>query len=327
MSPGRRPGGRRLGALLAAAAVTAAVALAGCAGDDEPDRHTIAILRSVPAGATEDALYAGLATAGVPRKDLRVLGADHDEVHPDDAAEAVRGWVRQGAELIVALSTASAIAAAEATDRVPIVFLSNDPVGTGLVRNPRHPEANSTGVGFRVPADRTLALAQDALGDLRRIGCVYAADDPATGPTLEDLERGTAALAMNLHCAAFHAPDEAVGAVETVVAAGVDAIVLLSSPTTVRAFPQIERLVTGLSVPIITTTEADFAVFTLQPDGEAVYRQLAAQAARLLEGVDVADVPVEDPGHYQLVVNLVVARRIGRTIAPEIVERADEVVR
>lgn len=303
--------------------------LTGCSSDDQPQDHTVAILRSVAGSPGEDTFGPALVKLGFPKEHLHVLGSDPEEIHPteDDAKAAVRGWVADGAELVLALSTTAAMAATEAAPDVPVLFLSSDPQGTGLVKDVRHPDGNRTGVGYRVPADRFLSLAEDAFGELTNIGCLSASDDPASGPPLADLRRGAAALQMQLHCATFDDPTQVRAAIDQVLATGAQLLVVPSASKTASAFPQLTRALADVPVPVVTTTAADFAVITLQPDSDAVYRQLARQAARLLRGAKPAEVPVEDPGRYRLVVNTKVAQRMGRTIPAELVDRADQVIR
>jgi len=252
-------------------------------------------------------------------------------VHTDEAEteQTVRDWLRKGVELIVALSTRTAAAAAKAAPTTPVLVLSTDPSATGLVKNERHPEGHVTGASYRVPADRTLALANDAFSglDVKRVGCLQPASDPAAVPARAALARGADALGMELICATFTSPDDVPNAVQQVLGAHVDIIVLVNAPATAIAFPQLRFVLSKTTVPVIGNQPADFAVLTLSPDSRVVYRTMGRQAARLLQGTPVADVPVEDPGRFVLVVNLPAAARIGRTIAPSVLKRADQVVR
>jgi len=322
--------GRRVG-VIAVALVLVPILLSSCSDDDESNPHTIAILRTVAGSDSEQFLIDGMVDAGIDQKQLRILGKDIDETHPDDAdAEStVRRWVEQGAELIVALSTRSALAAMRAAPKTPIIVLSTDPAATGLVENERRPQGFVTGASYRVPADRTLSLANDAFADhdIRRVGCLDPLDDPAAKPARAALERGAKALGMEFVCATFATPEDVGNAIQELMAADVDVIVPVNAPATAIALPQLRDVLSTTAVPVIANQPADFAVLTLTPDSNAVYATMGRQAARILTGTPVRDVPVEDPGRFLLVVDLSVADRIGRTVSPEVLERADRVVR
>lgn len=322
-----RPVGRRLGAALVILGASAALAGCGSGSGDADPVHRIAILRAVDASETEAALLPALAELGFPDERVEVLPGASSYPDPADAEAAVRRWVDDGAEVIVALATTSAQAAARATSEVPILFLVNDPRVVGLVEDERRPEANLTGSTYRVPADRVLSLADEAFGGIERVGCIHPVDDPGIAPVRQELERGTAALDLALHCEQYTGPGDAAAAAERLLAVGVDVVIPLNSPRTVEAFPQLEGALADAMVPVMSTTPWDAAALTLVPDGNAVYRQLAGQLARLLEGDAVSAIPVEDPAGYRVVVNLPAARRLGITVPPAIVAIADEVVR
>jgi putative ABC transport system substrate-binding protein len=321
-----RPSGRRWGAALVL--VAAVVPLLTACGSDGSTTHTIAVLRAVEIQPERQAALLGaLGKAGYEGDSLRVLGADEVHADPTDATKAVRRWVADGADLVIALSTTSAQAARAATTSVPIVVLSNDLRASGLVDDERHPGGNVTGTNYRVPSDRLLALAADAFGALQRVGCLYPDGDPGAAPVRQDLERGSKALGMELTCAAF--PDAAgvAHSVQQVVDAHAQVVYLVNTPATVQAGPAIEQATAAAHLPVLATNPTDFATLLLQPDGKDVYAQLGRQAARLLRGADVADVPVQDPGRYQLIVNARRAAALGVQVAPEVLQRADQVIR
>jgi putative ABC transport system substrate-binding protein len=221
------------------------------------------------------------------------------------------------------------VAATKAAPTTPVLVLSTDPSATGLVHDERHPEGHVTGSSYRVPADRTLALASDAFADLdiKRVGCLDPLNDVAAVPARAALQSGADALGMELVCETFASPDGVPEAVRRLLDDHVDIIVLVNAPSTALAFPQLQFVLSKTNVPVIANQPASFAVLTLSPDSRVVYRTMGRQAARILQGTPIADVPVEDPARYLLVVNLPAAARIGRTIAPSVVKRADQVIR
>jgi putative ABC transport system substrate-binding protein len=117
------------------------------------------------------------------------------------------------------------------------------------------------------------------------------------------------------------------GAVQQLAATGADVVYLANTPGTVGAADQIEAATVAAKLPVLATNPTDYATLLLEPDGKDVYGQLGRQVARLLGGADVSDVPVQDPARFLLIVNTRAAARIGLTVAPEVVARADQVVR
>lgn len=313
-----------LAGLLFAGALTA-----GCGADDDEGK-TIAFLRAVPySDGSQETFLEELATAGweVGEK-LSLLGSDPDDAYPEEAAarDVARRFVDDGADLIVALASTSALAAREVAGDVPILFLVNDPVAAGIVTDERSPDGNLTGTSFRVPSDRTLDVL-GSLGDIDTVAIVGPADDPAATSVRADLLRAARQLDLDPIEAIFTDETDAGDAVRAAAAEGAQAIALVSSPTTVRAFDAIEAVATEAKLPVIAnTTVAEFALVVLSPDPDAVYRQLGRQAARLLDGTPVRDVPVEDPASFIMTVRRDVARRLGIELPDELLARADEVL-
>lgn len=315
----------------------ALVLAAGCGsggGSGEgpaPAARTIAFLRAVASGQPENqaAFLAELASEGYARgRNLTLLAEDPEEVHPEraDAEATVRAWRAQGVDVIVALSTAGALAAAAAAPGVTVLFLVNDPIAAG-VRDVRRPEGRSTGVAFRVPADRTLDLARRALPGQERFGIVYPPSDPAALSVKEEALQAAGDLGIDIVEAPFSADEDVPAAVEALRAQGVAAVWALNSPTTFRRFAAIGAAASAASLPVVTNTTADIAVLTLQPDVPALYRQLARQAARVLGGTPVSSVPVENPARFVVDVNLAIANRLGLVVADDVVAAADRVIR
>ena len=324
---------RALRPLLAPMVLVLFLVVASCGGDDGGAAAdvTIAFLRAVETDVNEPqaAFIDELEAAGyVEGENLTLVASDPSEVHAEesDVVSTVETWVEDGVDLIVALSSSGARAAGPVAGDVPVLFLSTDPTATGLVTDERAPDGNMTGATFRVPADRTLAVAADALGDLDRIGCLYPSTDPAAEPSRLDIEQGAEALGIDVACVAFD-DDESAAAVDEVVAIEPDAVLLANAPSTVRAFPDIGPALEAAAVPVVANTDTPFAVLVLQPDVVSLYRQMAGQAVRLLEGAEVSETPVEDPGSFELVVNLGVAEQLGIDIPEAFVERADRVIR
>ena len=323
--------------VVAALVGVGALALPACGPDQVaslPDAPTIAFLRAMPSPGGQDhldAFLAELAEGGyVPGRSLTLVAADPREAHPDaeDAVEVVTGWAREGHELIVALSTTSARIAARHAPGTTVLFLSNDPTATGLVTDERRPEGNRTGITFRVPADRLLDLTRQVVNPLDVVGILAAGDDPATAPSLEAAVAAVEGFGMQRVVGSFTTGGEIPAALERLVGSGADVVVLTNSPTLARHAPTVHTTLRRLGVPAVAaTTVFDQAVLVLEPDPTEIYRQLGRQAARLLSGTPVSDVPVEDPARFRLVVNAGAAEALGLGLPASIVEAADQVRR
>lgn len=315
--------------------VVAVALVFGCSGDSSQSPNgevlTVAFLRAVAGGAsTVPEFVDELRRAGFrDGLNLVVLGADQDEAYADDeqAAQAVRRWRDAGADLIVALSTTGArIARTEAPD-VNVLFLSNDPLAAGLVSDEASPSGRLTGVTFRVPADRTLALGARAVPGLTRIGLPYPPDDPAAIANRDAVQKAADELDITLITAQFTDADDVAAAVEHLVADGVQSILLSTSPVASRALPETAAAAAHHGLPVLANTPlADFAVVSLTPDTVEVGRQLGRQAARLLSGAAPSEVPVEDPNRFVLTLNARAAGELGLQLPDDLIREANVVI-
>lgn len=321
-----------------AVVIAVLVALTGCGGSDDgadegsaPSR-TLAFLRAVAgSSSSEPYILEELQEAGyVPGRNLEVLAADPAEAYPDpaEAAEAVRGWVSRGVDLVVALSSSGAAAAARAAPDLPILFLSNDPTATGLVNDEQRPEGNLTGATFRAPPDRTLALARRAIPGLQRVGLAYPPADPAAVANRDAVAGAAGGLGMELVLREFTTPDQVGPAVEQLAREGIQALLVSTSPVATRAIAETQAAAKARRLPVIANSHlATSAVVAIYPDAEELGRQLGRQAYRLLSGSDPGSVPVEDPRRFHVRVNLREAAALGLTVPDDVFREADEVIR
>jgi putative tryptophan/tyrosine transport system substrate-binding protein len=310
----------------------AAAVLTGCTSKVGADAGTVtvAFLRAVPSTDGVTPLLEELRAAGyVQGRSLRVLAGDPDEVYPDpaEAETVVREWVADGTDLIVAMSSSGAMAARDAAPDVNVLFLSNDPLATGLVRDERRPEGRLTGATYRVPSDRTLTLLRRLIPDARRIGLPLPAGDPAGAAHRDAVADAAAQLGIELVVDEFSDADDAGRSVVRLAERGVDAVMLSSSPAAIMAYPQTQAALARHDLPAIANTGvADFAVLSLYPDLEVLQRQMGRMAARLLSGSSPSAVPVEDPRRFLVRVNAGAAAALGITVPAEVQREADEVL-
>lgn len=300
-------------------------------GDDPLEQFTIGFLRAVE-GAGQESLIAELRAAGyIVGDNLTLLPEDDAEIHPDpeDAEATVREWIEQGADIVFAFSSTGAAAAREATDTVPVIFLVNDPTVVGLVENEERPEANLTGATFRVPADRTLDLAGQAIPGLTNVGLIVPSDDPAATPYSRAIEEAAETLGLEVTTEAFTTPEDVPRAFDVLVGAGVQAVVVANAPTAIRALGAIEPAAAAHNLPLIASTDfATGATVVLTPDTTELLAQMGRMAVRLLQGAEPGDIPVEDPRQFRVVLNAKRAGELGLPPFPDgLLRQADEVIR
>lgn len=320
-----------------AATLAGLALLAGACGNDGDDagaderQVSIAFLRAVSGiASTEPAVVEELRIAGYRTgQNLTILAGDADETYPDpdDAAAAAARWEADGVDIVLAFSSTGAQVAAEAAPNTDILFLSNDPTATGLVDDEQAPTGRLTGVTFRVPADRTLELASRAVPGMTRIGMAYPPDDPAARTNLDTVKAAAEEVGLTLVTAEFDAPEAVGAAVEQLVGQDVDALLLSTSPVATRAIAETAAAAAAAGLPVIAnTTLAESAVVSLSPDTEELGRQLGRQAARLLAGARPSAIPVEDPNHFVVTVNVRAAAALGITVPPDLLREADTVI-
>lgn len=294
----------------------------------------IALLRSVaiPGSPTDEAMMQQLARHGfVEGRNLAVIGGKGDEVFPDpdQARAAVQRWQREGVDVILAYSTAGAEIARDHARGTHVVFLVNDPTAAGFVADEKRPDGTMTGVTFRVPADRMLALARRIMPGLERIGLPYPPADPAAIPNRDEFALAAQDQGLQLVSEPFSDEDDLARAVDVLVQAGGAQMLLASvSPTATRALPRLAESASRHRIPFAANVgTAEPALLTLAPDGRAIGGQLGRQVGRLLNGASPAAVPVENPRQFRLTLNEAVAAELGIAIPPDVMREADDVRR
>lgn len=248
---------------------------------------------------------------------------------PDMAAELAK---RPLAALVAVGGSNSAMAAKRATSTIPIVFvIGGDPVRLGLAASLSRPGGNATGMTI-ISAD----LAPKRLGLLRELvpnaGTFAVLTNPNTpegrGQASDML---TAGLALGLKLRQLEASDER--AIDAVFAAlsqdKPDALLIASDPIFDVHRDKLVASVAAAAIPAIYQFR-DFAVagglMSYDPDIVDAHRQMGIYAGRILKGAAPADLPIQQPTKFQLVINLRTAKTLGLAISPSLLARADEVI-
>jgi putative tryptophan/tyrosine transport system substrate-binding protein len=235
---------------------------------------------------------------------------------------------RSRPDVILAIGSEAAHAAQRATRSIAIVAMADDLVTSGLVKSMPHPEGNITGVAifaFQLNVKR-LEILHEALPEARRVG-ILADRNPI--PSLLALNGAARDLGIEIVPFAARSKEEIIQAIDAMKARSVDAVNVLASPILWNFRSLIlERLRVSRLPAIWQWPEGaeQGGLIGYGPRDDAVFRQVALQVAKLLQGAMVADVPVEQPTKFELVINTKTARALGIAIPPTMLGRADQVI-
>lgn len=184
-----------------------------------------------------------------------------------------------------------------------------------------------TGVTFRVPADRTLAVARRVLPGMQVVGLAYPPDDPAATANRDVLATAADDLGLALVAKPFTDGAELDAAVAALAAADADLVVISTSPMATGFLEETRAAAADHGLPVVANTGlADFALLSLAPDTDELGRQLGRQAARLLSGSSAGAVPVEDPRRFVLTLNAATATQFGIVLPDDVVREASDVI-
>jgi len=222
-------------------------------------------------------------------------------------------------------------AAMKATTTIPIVGidLESDPVASGFVTSLGRPGKNVSGIWLDQPelAGKLLQFLQEVAPGLQRVGVVW--DNRIGGPQLEAAQAAARAVSISLHLVSLHTVGETEDAVKRLLGGRAQAILLLTAPAVMNALPRIAELARRNHLPSISpfsTYPASGGLMAYGPDFPAIWRQAAGYVDRILKGAKVADLPVERPSRFELIINMKTAKAIGLTIPPSVLGRADQVI-
>jgi putative ABC transport system substrate-binding protein len=248
---------------------------------------------------------------------------------PALAAEVVRMKV----DIIAASPTPAALAAKNATGTIPIVFTSvPDPVGLGLVASLARPGGNVTGltysVGFNI-FGKDLELLKEAVPKARRVAVLANPASPSGPLTISEITGAARSLGLQLLLLEARGPDDFEGAFTAMAKERVGALFVVTDPAFIPHRARLVDLTAKNRLPSIFTQREDAeagALMSYGPSLSDIYRRAATYVDKILKGAKPADLPVEQPTKFELVINLKTARALGLTIPPSLLQRADDVI-
>jgi len=233
-------------------------------------------------------------------------------------------------DLIVASTSPAAVAPKAARPQAPIVMAGvADAVGAGLVASLARPGGNITGVSTNLPAvvPKHLQLLREALPGLQRAAFLGSTEDKATPLFVEHARAAAAALGVSMQLVLISRASEFASAVDAMARDRIQAVVVQPLFANTAA-PLADALTRDklLSISSLRGFANSGGLMTYGPSRADLYKRAASFIDRLLKGAKPAELPVEEPTRYDLVLNLRTAASIGLTIPPSLRQRADEVL-
>jgi putative tryptophan/tyrosine transport system substrate-binding protein len=245
--------------------------------------------------------------------------------------ERAAEFVQLKVDVIVTQGTPSVLAAKQATSVIPIVFAAvGDPVDSGLVASLSRPGGNVTGLSTQQTdtATKRIELFREMVPGLHRLAIMGNVGNPAVELELREVQ--STARALGLEAAAFELrPAEDIAPVFDALKGRADALYVCGDPLLFTNRIRINTLAQGARLPTIYLLGEYVEAGGLMSYGPSVpdlYRRAADYVDKILRGAKPADIPVEQPTKFDLVINLTTAKALGIEVPPTLLARADEVI-
>jgi putative ABC transport system substrate-binding protein len=313
--------------------------IAGCGGLPLPGQRPARVLRIgyLGGGATTAELFEAF------RQGLRELGHVEGEGilieyrftdgRPGQAPALAAELVGLDPDVIVANGAEASAVAKNATTAIPIVGvpLGADPVGAGLVASLARPGGNVTGLstlGGGTVAKR-LQLLKEVSPSVGRLGVLWNPGVPGKPPEFREVQEAASSLALQILSAEVRRDADFDGAFRALAASPVDALLVLQENLTVAHSPRIAAFAMQLRLPSIQEVRDYTAAGGLMSYGINrldIWRRGAGYVAKILRGAKPADLPVEQPTMFDLVINLTTARVLGLTIPQAVLQQATVII-
>jgi putative ABC transport system substrate-binding protein len=260
--------------------------------------------------------------------EMRWHAADRPDLLPGIAMELVGAKM----DILVAASTPEIVALKQATRTIPIVMIApSDPVGTGLIQSLARPGGNVTGLSWmsRGVVGKRLELLKETVPKISVVGDLWNPLNPATQGDFREIGIAARTLGLTIHSEEVREPDQFVTAFSSIRRAHADALIVQADYLTITHRKQIADLAIQSGLPTVFFVRdyvEDGGLLSYGASLTDLYRRSAGYVDKLLKGAKAADLPVEQPTKFELVVNLKTAKALGIAIPESILLRADEVI-
>jgi putative ABC transport system substrate-binding protein len=278
-----------------------------------------------------EAFRQGLRELGYVEGQTIVLEVRWAEGRSERMQELMAELVGLKVDVLVAASPPAALAAKNATQTIPIVMLAIDPVGLGLVGSLSRPGGNVTGLSYFSEAisGKRLELLKEAIPGLARVGVLRNPQVPSHPIYWKDTEVAAHRLGVALEALEVRGPEDFEAAFAGAKQRNAQALLVFNDILTIAYSSRITALAASSRLPAIYGFR-EFpdagGLMSYGPSTVPLFRRAASIVNKILKGAKPADLPVEQPTTFELVINVKVAKALGLTIPPSLLARADELI-
>ncbi|MFS8087165.1 MAG: ABC transporter substrate-binding protein [Acidobacteriota bacterium] len=254
------------------------------------------------------------------------------EGKPERMRELAEELVRLKVDVIMAPSSIYTGAAKRATSTIPIIFMSHaDPLGSGHVASLARPGGNVTGLSLMMTETnvKSLELFKEIVPGLARVAVIWDPATPSHGPGLKAIEAAGPALGLRIQSVPVRSATEYGDAFSAIVRERAGGVLVLSTPLFIAGAKPLAELALRHNVPSLFGPKQHVEAggfMSYSPDRGDLWRRCAIYVDKILKGAKPADLPVQQPTKFELVINLKTAKALGLTIPKPLLLRADEVI-
>ena len=297
--------------------------------------HRIGFLWNSSPSLTHHLLEAfrhGLHEHGYVEGEHFTIESRYAEGNPDLLPGLAAELVGLPVEVIVTSGAPAIQAVRQATSTIPVVMVAiSAPVEAGFVTSLAHPGENLTGLSLVAPelSGKRLELLKETVPAISHVAVLANPANPVTAVQLHETQRAAQALHVQLHVVEVRGPQELDAAFAALRSLRADALMLLLDPMFISQRARLAELTAASRLPAMYALREDAeagALMAYGPHFPDMFRQAATYVDKILKGAQPADLPVEQPTKYELVLNLKTAKALGITMPPSLLLLADEVI-
>jgi len=293
----------------------------------------LAATKPAAVAARVEAFRQGLRELGYVEEKNIIVDYRYGEGKADRLPALAADLVRVKVDVIVSAGPAVTRPASEATKTIPIVMAQDgDPVASGFVASLARPGGNITGLATLAPelSGKQLELLKEIVPKLSRVAVIGSSIEPNNAQILKETELAAGAFKVKLQYLDVPSSNDIEMAFQAAAKGRADGVVLLGSVVFNAHRKQIVELAVKHRLPA-TYTRPEFVeeggLMTYGPSINDLFRRAATYVDKILKGAKPADLPVEQPKKFEFIINLKTAKQIGLTISPNVLARADRVIR